>query len=379
MKKVIHQVSLSEIGGVQKSFFAYFNYLLKKGDYHHLIYSSHELRENFAKLKNYHFNLKKSFLNKFKFIYFLLSKNYIIHFYNNLGSSSINKLLNLIPSSNIIFHERGSAWNFQSSNLSFHNKNALKAKIVIANSNASKSMLINRFNIASSKIKVVYNGFFSEHSNFVKQDITRYSKKLSIGFIGRLEPFKGAHSLVNSAIMMPEYDFFIAGKGIMEEKLKILGKNYKNINFVGLIKEPLEFISKMDIIIVPSIREPLGNVIIEAGYCKKPVIASNVDGIPEIIQDNNSGILIEPDQELSINAFTESSLLIPQFTINPKTQLLQKPKELDPKKICKAIKYLALNKDIRNFYGNNLNKEVKKNFNIENYYKQMEDIYQSFD
>lgn len=309
----------------------------------------------------------------------MLSDNYIVHFYNNLGSSSVSNLSNVVPFKNVIFHERGSAWNFKGSNLRLYKKNASKAKIIIANSNASKSMLVNRFNIDSNKIKVVHNGFFSEHSNFVKQDITRYSKKLSIGFIGRFEFFKGTHSLVNSAKMMPEYDFFIAGKGFMEEKLKILGKNYKNINFIGIVRDPLEFISKMDIIIVPSIREPLGNVIIESGYCKKPVIASNVDGIPEIIKNNYSGILIEPDQKLSINELTESSLLIPQFTINPKTQLLQKPKELDPKKICKAIKYLASNKDIRNFYGNNLNKEVKKNFNIENYYKQMEDIYQSFD
>lgn len=378
-KKILHLISLSNIGGVQRSFKLYFLYALKKSIFQHFIYGMHELNVSFFDLKDFYKNIQNSIINKIKFVFFLFSKNYIIHFYNNLGSHQVNRLLKIVPCSNIIFHERGTAWNAKDKDIKTFQNNAMRAKVIIANSNASKSMLIKRFHIEPSKIKVLHNGFLSKDSNFIKQNISRYSEKLSVGFIGRFEFFKGAHSVINSAKMMPEYDFFIAGKGVMEEKLKILGKSYKNINFMGSVKEPLEFISKMDIIVVPSIREPLGNVIIESGYCKKPVIASNVDGIPEIIKDNYSGILIDPDQKLSIDELKDDSLLFPQVTINPKTQLLQKPKELDPKKICKAIKYLASNKDIRDFYGNNLNKEVKKNFNIENYYKQMEDIYQSFE
>ena len=44
----------------------------------------------------------------------------------------------------------------------------------------------------------------------------------------------------------------------------------------------------MNVIVVPSIREPLGNVIIESGFVSKPVIASKVDGIPETITNNKS-------------------------------------------------------------------------------------------
>ena len=43
------------------------------------------------------------------------------------------------------------------------------------------------------------------------------------------------------------------------------------------------FLSKIDILVVPSIREPFGNVIVEAGFSGKAVIASKIDGIPEII------------------------------------------------------------------------------------------------
>ena len=95
---------------------------------------------------------------------------------------------------------------------------------------------------------------------------------------------KGVHILINSAIQLPEYDFYIAGKGILENKLKELAKNHNNINFLSSTEEPLDFISKMDIMVVPSIREPLGNTIIEAGYCKKAVIASNVGGIAKLLK-----------------------------------------------------------------------------------------------
>ena len=95
-KKIIHQISLSDIGGVQRSFALYFLYSLKKSDFRHQIYSMHDLIDFFINVKDHHVNLNKSIIQKIKFLYFLFSKNYIIHFYNNLGSNSVNKLLNII-------------------------------------------------------------------------------------------------------------------------------------------------------------------------------------------------------------------------------------------------------------------------------------------
>jgi len=50
----------------------------------------------------------------------------------------------------------------------------------------------------------------------------------------------------------------------------------------------------MDLLVVPSLAEPFGKVIIEAMACRKCVIASNVGGIPEIIRDGENGILVPP-------------------------------------------------------------------------------------
>lgn len=84
----------------------------------------------------------------------------------------------------------------------------------------------------------------------------------------------------------------------------------------------------MDIIVAPSIREPLGNTIIEAGYCKKPVIAANIDGIPEIITNGFNGILIDPDREISINKLPNEAVTIPLVVIDPIRLDLKNQKKL---------------------------------------------------
>ena len=133
----------------------------------------------------------------------------------------------------------------------------------------------------------------------------------------------------------------------------------------------------MDIMVVPSIREPLGNTIIESGYCKKPVIASNVDGIAEIIKHGENGFLINPDKELSFTEILDDVVPFPEVVIDPNTQELKKPKEIDPTKLCESIELLASNSNLRKMYGNNLYETVREKFNIEKYYQTLEHIYKN--
>lgn len=335
----------------------------------------HNLIEDFFAIKKYHNNLNNSLINKVKFIFYIFSKKFIIHFYNNLGSQSVYKLLKIIPSSNIIFHERGNVWNAKDKDLKIYKFNSKIAKIIIVNSIATKTILVKRFEIDENKIKVVYNGFFSKNFKYPIDKKLRLSNNFSIGYLGRLDTPKGVHILISAAKELQAYDFFIAGKGILESRLKELAKNISNIKFLGSFLNPLEFISKMDIMIVPSIREPLGNIIIESGYAKKPVIASNVDGIAEIIKNGSSGILINPDKEISLQDNIIGAVSLPKFVVNPESLDLQKPKEIDHHKLCDAINLLASNQKIREKYGENLYQTVIDKFNIENYFKNIEKIY----
>ncbi|WP_455756638.1 glycosyltransferase family 4 protein [Sulfurimonas sp.] len=380
MKKiVIHQISLTGIGGVQQSFIPYFKLALKNSAFKHKIFGLHNIDIEYEELEKYYTNINNSFLYKLKLIYYIWSKNYIIHFYNNLGSKKIEKILRLIPSSNIIFHERGTVWNANSRDSNIYINNALKAKLILANSNASKIILTQKFSIDENKINVVYNGFLSKADEFVSRNIDRYSSKFSVGYIGRLDTPKGVHTLIHSAKKLKEYEFFIAGDGTWKNILVDLAKDYENIKFLGRIKEPLEFINKMDIIVVPSIREPLGNSIIEAGFCKKAVIASNVDGIPEIIENNKSGALLEMKNEISIKELPIGSVPLPELVVDPMKKELMRPKEICIEELSNSIVKLEKNKQQRYSFGNNLYNSVKNKFSIEDYFEKLEKIYKSCD
>ena len=173
-----------------------------------------------------------------------------------------------------------------------------------------------------------------------------------------------------------DINFFIAGDGYLEKDLKKLSGGNTKIKFVGSVLEPLNFIKSLDILVVPSIREPLGIVNIEAGLCKTSVIASNIDGIPEVITNNHSGILIKPTKKITFKEYFGQPPL-PDSVINPNNYQIIKPKELDPQILSNYILFLTKNKELRVKYGNQLYKNVKKKFSIKNYFNNLENFYQS--
>ncbi len=95
---------------------------------------------------------------------------------------------------------------------------------------------------------------------------------------------------------MPEVTFYLAGDGIYNEE--IIPKLNKNKNFVWLKNleypnEVMKLFSEIDVFLLLSGLEGLGQIIIESLLMKKPTIASNIGGIPELILDNKTGLLIE--------------------------------------------------------------------------------------
>lgn len=143
-------------------------------------------------------------------------------------------------------------------------------------------------------------------------DAKRYERKeivknegLTIGYFGQLKKSKGIYTLLqaieglNSNIIKK---VIICGTGELSEEVSKISKLDKRINFKGKLKpeEVLEQMAKIDLTIVPSIwDEPFGRVIIESYYQGTPVIASNVGGIPEIVENSNMLFEKENVDELS--------------------------------------------------------------------------------
>jgi len=374
MKNIIHVISMKRgLGGVQQSFLSYYKFAQKNSKYKQFIFSNHEISKNYGYLKNF-LKIQKNFLS---FIKHLISKNSIIYLHNKLSSKKIFYLLKLLPSNNnIIFAESGTAWNMKTKKqIKMYQKNADLAKKIIVCSIATKHMLVKRFKLNEKKIVLIYNG--QEDPRIKKRNTN--NKKINIGFIGRLESIKGAHLFIEAANLLKKYNFnfLIAGDGHLEKELKELSKGNKNIKFIGNVKNPFNFIKSLDILVVPSIREPLGLVSIEAGLCKVAVIASNIDGIPEVITNKHSGILINPTQKINLKKYKNQKSL-PDFVINPSNYKLAKPRQIDPKNLSNSILLLSKNEKLRLKYGVRLYQHVKNRFSIESYFKGIEDLYEQF-
>jgi glycosyltransferase involved in cell wall biosynthesis len=95
---------------------------------------------------------------------------------------------------------------------------------------------------------------------------------------------------------MPNVMFYWAGDGTYIHKILPLLKKYDNFKWLGSISYPdkvKEYLSEIDVYALISGLDTLGVTLLEAMLMKKPIIATNVGGIPEIIEDGKSGFLIE--------------------------------------------------------------------------------------
>ena len=372
--KILHILKLSGIGGVQSQFEVFYNNLSSKQKSYNFILNTSSIDKAYSSLK-----LSG---NKFisKFIVYLFNKDVLIHSYNNLVSKKFYYLFRFIKPSNLIYHERGNAWNIDSSKKDYVIKNSNLSKLILCNSQAAKIILNKKFNINIDKLRVIYNGVISDEmiSAANKTKKNECGKKFIIGYVGRLETNKGVHSLIESMKDMDNsrFQLNIIGDGSLREDLEKYANqlNIQSIKFLGRVNNAWLEIKNFDVIVVPSIREPLGNVIIEAALHKVPVIASRVDGIPEIIDNFKTGILIPPS--LPVNSiFISKSVPLPEYVVDTSNETLKTPMELNPKEITTAIKFIYENKSKADEFSEKLYKSVIDKFHVKKYIQDLLEIY----
>jgi len=372
--KIFHVLKLNGIGGVQSQFEVFYNNLSTKQKSYNLILNTSSLDPEYS--------LLKSHVNRFLYMFLIyLGKNdIVIHSYNNLISKKFYYLYNLIRPSNLIFHERGNAWNLDTSKKEFLVKNANLSKLIVCNSESTKIILNKKFGINLKKLKVIYNGVISDQMILEanKPNINESKDKFIIGYVGRLETNKGVHTLIKSMQYLDNQKFQlnIIGDGSLREELEKYTRELglKSVNFLGRITNAWSKIKNFDVIVVPSIREPLGNVIIEAALHKVPIIASRVDGIAEIIDDYQTGILLTPSLPVN-NRFVSKAVPLPEFVVDILDRKLKKPMELDSKEIMTAIKFIKKNKITALEFSDKLYTKVIDKFHIQKYTKELMQTY----
>jgi glycosyltransferase involved in cell wall biosynthesis len=373
--KILHLIKMSGIGGVQNQFETFLNYIEKNNiDIENLVLSLGGVEEHYRE------SFKNTKTSWGSVLWTLLrNRKNIIHSYNNLTSSKYYSIFKLLRPKKLVFHERGNCWNFQD-NIKVVQKNALLAKCIIVNSYATKSMLVKRYELPEKKIIVIHNGVVSDESADLNK-VKNTQEKLIIGYIGRIETNKGIQSLIEGVNLLEKsekdkVEVQIWGDGALLNILKDYALNKGPIHFLGRIKDPFEAIKNFDLMIIPSIREPFGNVAVEAGILKIPVIASNIDGLNEIIEDKINGVLITPDEPVD-SKFISPNVPLPKSVVSSEGHRLVDPCQIKGENLTKAIREFMGDSELYENYANELNKKVIRVFHISTYTEKVINVYRN--
>ena len=161
----------------------------------------------------------------------------------------------------------------------------------------------------SRKIDIVYNGvdldFYTLGLNQnpgLTPELGLKQTDVIVGAVGNLHhPVKGYPYLLESfAIVNKKFKhvkLIIIGDGKLKPELEQQARNLniiESVRFLGQHKDVRPFLEIMDIFVLPSLSEGLSNALLEAMAFTKPVVATNVGGNSEVVEQGTSGILVEP-------------------------------------------------------------------------------------
>jgi glycosyltransferase involved in cell wall biosynthesis len=180
------------------------------------------------------------------------------------------------------------------------------ADCIISVSHGYAEYLLRR-GVKRDRIRIVQNAInlFSINGSFYNIN----KKRIELGFsaqdiliatAGRLSPEKAQTDLILAfskvQSIFQKAKLLILGEGPLKKELQILVQslNLQNVYFLGFRKDIYEIMSLLDLFVLSSLTEGLPNVILEAFACKKPVVATSVGGVPEVVENGINGILVMP-------------------------------------------------------------------------------------
>ncbi|MFC2122475.1 glycosyltransferase family 4 protein [Bacteroidota bacterium] len=176
----------------------------------------------------------------------------------------------------------------------FHN-----ASRVITPSEYLKKVLVNFYQVPPDRIAVVYNAVeIAEGGSQAER-----AGQPVVATVGRLVQWKRVDELVEIVPALveryPDFRLVIVGDGLEKGKLRRLcrEKNVEeNVLFTGKIshEQTLAYLRSADVFVLNSRYEGLPHTVLEAMTCRCPVIATNIDGTTEVVEDGVTGFTVEP-------------------------------------------------------------------------------------
>jgi glycosyltransferase involved in cell wall biosynthesis len=167
---------------------------------------------------------------------------------------------------------------------------------IIAVSECIKKMLIDKFKVDNSKISLIPN--FTDTSELGKPKLSTSKKNryYNILAIGRFHWEKNFELLLKAVFLLNDNNIHVVLIGAGEERLKYISyisRHKLNAEILDPQKDLLNFFLNADLCVLPSINDPFPSFMLQSGLHKKPFIGSNIEGISELIKNDENGLLFE--------------------------------------------------------------------------------------
>lgn len=196
--------------------------------------------------------------------------------------------------------------------------------------------------LPDDKFRLIPNGVNKTTVTFLPREQARKELGLelepSTALIGGITEFtknKGVQYLIEAAKDLPEsVRIAFIGDGEEKNEMETLAKKLglKNrVHFLGFKDNAAQYLKAFDIFVFPSLKEGLPYAILEAGLAELPIATSNIGGIPDIITNEENGLLVEPK---------------------------------NPPELARAIKKLLENKEGREQFGQKISEKIKTEFSF---------------
>lgn len=183
---------------------------------------------------------------------------------------------------------------------------------IICISDAEKQSALDKKICREDKLQVIFNGVDIEayengiHGTVKRKDLNIPEDAFVVGMVGRISQQKAPDVFIKMAKQVkdevPNAHFIIVGNGNQEDEIRKYAKDNgfsDSLHITGWVDDPMSYVELFDVACLLSRWEGFGLVLPEYMMAGKPIVATRVDAIPNIICNNENGLLVDADDPIS--------------------------------------------------------------------------------
>lgn len=183
---------------------------------------------------------------------------------------------------------------------------------IICISDAEKQSALDKKICREDKLQVIFNGVDIEayengiHGTVKRKDLNIPEDAFVVGMVGRISQQKAPDVFIKMAKQVkdevPNAHFIIVGNGNQEDEIRKYAKDNgfsDSLHITGWVDDPMSYVELFDVACLLSRWEGFGLVLPEYMMAGKPIVATRVDAIPDIICNNENGLLVDADDPIS--------------------------------------------------------------------------------